>query len=70
MLARSALRTLPTLRAAAAPAVAPRVAPVASRGVTTLAKQLYTAHARATGQGRNGHAGLVGDEVGLEVKLG
>ncbi|CAO1636155.1 unnamed protein product [Sympodiomycopsis kandeliae] len=68
MLARSVPRSLPAFRSAA---VAPRVAIAATpRTVTTLAKNAYTAHGRATGAGRDGHAGLVNDKGGLEVSLG
>lgn len=64
----SALRALPTLRAATA---TPRfAAPTASRSITNLAKKQYTAHGHARGKGRDGHAMLIGDQVGLEVKLG
>lgn len=67
--ARSSSAFRSALRGAAA---VPRTAATASlpRTVTTLAEKKYTAHGRATGAGRDGHAGLVGDKVGLEVSLG
>ncbi|CAO1637591.1 unnamed protein product [Parajaminaea phylloscopi] len=68
IVARSALTALPAARAALRPVAV--AAPTAVRSVTNLAKKQYTAHGRAEGAGRNGHAMLVGDQVGLEVKLG
>lgn len=73
-----AARTATPLRSAlsAARVAAPRTSAAAAarvaapRTVTTLAEKKYTAHGRATGAGRDGHAGLVGDKVGLEVSLG
>jgi Ohr subfamily peroxiredoxin len=70
MLARSALRTA-TL--AAAPAARLSAARSSSRSVTTLSKKIYTAHAQATGEGRNGktflidEAGVGGLEIGLSM---
>lgn len=66
--ARNTLRLVPALRQAAQASVLPRA--VSARTVTTLSKQLYTAHGQARGEGRNGKAALISDQVGLEVNLG
>lgn len=42
---------------------------VSRRGVTTLAKSLYTAHASASGQGRNGKTSLLETAHPLELTL-
>lgn len=70
-----AARTPTLLRASlrTASQVTPRVGQAsipAARSITNLAKKQYTAHGRAEGKGRDGHALLVGDQVGLEVSLG
>jgi hypothetical protein len=40
-----------------------------TRSITQLASKAYTAHAEATGQGRNGTAKLVNEDSPFEVKL-
>lgn len=59
-LLRSALTCTSSRRMASIPS---------TRSITQLASKAYTAHAEATGQGRNGTAKLVNEDSPFEVKL-